>query len=951
MACWASRRGGSRGGGNEASPPVPLSLRERGNAGPATVVPRPGRPAPDGMRQARPDRGGLQERHRVRSTGRARGAADRAAHGAPRRAALPPRRHVRVSSSHHVGPNRSLRRVHGNRVHRRVEARARRRSRQRVSHRCARLRAAIRARLGQTVRIQQHFRHDRATPRRHALRPDAHLRPDARGAALEGRLRLRVPGARRRLPGTRERIRTAVRFPTHRDGPGADVSGARGGEGGRDRRQLDGRPDSGPGPRRVGGRPPLFPAVQSCAGDPAGSDHTAPGSGRGPRSARGPHLGRRDAAAQRPRGRRAPGYRDDRAGLAAGEPAVRVGPRSQLVLAAACFSTAGAAIKGSGFDAWQIAAVRAFVAMLAILALIPEARHRWSWHVGLVGLAYAAAGLLFVFANKLTTAANSVFLQATNPLFVVALAPWLLGERVRAVDLAFMGVLALGLALLFVGGQRHVATAPDPFPGNVLAAGSALAWAFTVAGYRWLARRGGADHGPIAAAAACGNLIVFLICLPGALPLASGRATDWLIVIYLGVFQLGLAYVFLPHTIIRTYFAITGLFNLAMSLIWGIDTLFKMGAGLDIQQVLLTNAAFTLGSMVFEVPTGVVADTLGRRVSLLLCLVTLFVTTLLYVACAWRGWGFWAFMWISVFLGLGYTFYTGDVDAWLVDALKATGYAEPLEPVFAKGQMFFGAGMLVGTIGGGLLGQIHLYIPYVVRAAIVVPLFALAWHAMPELGYTPRALELKRVPVEMRRVFVEGMEYGLHHPVVRPVMLASLVSMSFMIFGFYSWQRYFLDLLGRDLVWVSGVIAALTSLTLIAGNALVTPLTRVLRTRTGLLIGSVVVQTAAIVLCGLLRNFYVVVALYLVYGIALGVLMPVKQGYLNAHIPSAQRATIISLDSFFANLGGVAGQTGWGWLARMRSIADAWVAAGTALILGVPLYWLARRRDRQLDRF
>src|SRR5439155_389086 len=138
-------------------------------------------------------------------------------------------------------------------------------------------------------------------------------------------------------------------------------------------------------------------------------------------------------------------------------------------------------------------------------------------HVGLVGLAYAAAGLLFVFANKLTTAANTVFLQATNPLFVVALAPWLLREPVRAADLAFMGVLALGLALLFVGGQRHFATAPDPLLGNVLAAGSALAWAFTVTGYRWLARRGGADHGPIAAAAACGNLIVFLVCLPGAI--------------------------------------------------------------------------------------------------------------------------------------------------------------------------------------------------------------------------------------------------------------------------------------------------------------------------------------------------------------------------------------------------------------------------------------------------
>ncbi len=408
--------------------------------------------------------------------------------------------------------------------------------------------------------------------------------------------------------------------------------------------------------------------------------------------------------------------------------------------------------------------------------------------------------------------------------------------------------------------------------------------------------------------------------------------------------------------IIRTYFAITGLFNLAMSLIWGIDTLFKMGAGLDIQQVLLTNAAFTLGSMIFEIPTGVVADTLGRRVSLLLCLVTLFTTTLLYVASAWRGWGFWAFVWVSVFLGLGFTFYTGAVDAWLVDALKATGYTEPLEPVFAKGQMFFGAGMLVGTIGGGLLGQIHLYIPYVVRAAIVVPLFALAWYAMPELGYTPRALELKRVPVEMRRVFVEGMEYGLHHPVVRPVMLASLVSMSFMIFGFYSWQRYFLDLLGRDLVWVDGLISSLLGLSLIAGNALVAPLSRLVRSRTGLLMLSVVVQAAMATACGVIGRgvgspdrFYVVVALYLVYGLAVGVAMPVKQAYLNAHIPSAQRATIISLDSMFANVGGVLGQSGWGWLARVRSIGEAWAWSGVTLLFGLPLYRLARRNDRRLD--
>ena len=98
-------------------------------------------------------------------------------------------------------------------------------------------------------------------------------------------------------------------------------------------------------------------------------------------------------------------------------------------------------------------------------------------------------------------------------------------------------------------------------------------------------------------------------------------------------------------------------------------------------------------------------------------------------------------------------------------------------------------------------------------------------------------------------------------------------------------------------------------------------------------------------------RFLAVVALYLVYGVALGTMGPVKQGYLNAHIPSAQRATIISLDALFADAGGVAGQSGWGYLAKAKSIAEAWMYSGLTLVIGVPLYWIARRHDQELDRF
>lgn len=224
-------------------------------------------------------------------------------------------------------------------------------------------------------------------------------------------------------------------------------------------------------------------------------------------------------------------------------------PRVQLALAAALFSTGGAAIKLAQFSAWQVLAFRAAVAFGTILLLVPEARARgqWGWRPALVGLAYAATTLLYVQANKLTTAANTVFLQNTNPLFLLALAPLLLGERTSRRDLAYMVVLGAGMALFFVGTPRRFSTAPNPLLGNALAAGCSLTWAFTLVGYRWLSRHGIS----VATAAVIGNLFASLVALPHALPVAPGHGGDWLVVLYLGVLQLGLPYVFLTRAIPR----------------------------------------------------------------------------------------------------------------------------------------------------------------------------------------------------------------------------------------------------------------------------------------------------------------------------------------------------------------------------------------------------------------
>ena len=221
--------------------------------------------------------------------------------------------------------------------------------------------------------------------------------------------------------------------------------------------------------------------------------------------------------------------------------------RSQLLAAAILFSTGGAAIKASAFSSWQIASLRSGIAAVVLLLLLPGARRGWSWRTPLVGCAYAATMLFYVSANKLTTAANTIFLQSTAPLFILLLAPWLLKEPSRRRDLLLMLVLAVGMGLFFVGHQPASATAPDPFHGNLLAAGSGLCWGLTVMGLRWLAKSMRAGTDPSVAAVSCGNLIACVVALPFALPIAAAGPTDWLIILFLGVFQIAVAYVFLTR--------------------------------------------------------------------------------------------------------------------------------------------------------------------------------------------------------------------------------------------------------------------------------------------------------------------------------------------------------------------------------------------------------------------
>jgi drug/metabolite transporter (DMT)-like permease len=214
--------------------------------------------------------------------------------------------------------------------------------------------------------------------------------------------------------------------------------------------------------------------------------------------------------------------------------------RLLLIAAAVLFSTGGAAIKATTLNGWQVAGSRSAIAALALLMLVPAARRDWSWRVLPAGAAYASTLILFVLATKLTTAANSIFLQSTAPLFLLLIGPFLLKEAVHRSDLPLMAGVAAGMAMLFAGTEPSRVTAPDPVRGNQLAALAGLTWALTIAGLRWVGKRS-EGNGSMATVVA-GNLLVCTAVAPFALPISNLAIEDAAAILYLGVVQIGVAY-------------------------------------------------------------------------------------------------------------------------------------------------------------------------------------------------------------------------------------------------------------------------------------------------------------------------------------------------------------------------------------------------------------------------
>jgi MFS family permease len=399
----------------------------------------------------------------------------------------------------------------------------------------------------------------------------------------------------------------------------------------------------------------------------------------------------------------------------------------------------------------------------------------------------------------------------------------------------------------------------------------------------------------------------------------------------------------------RTYLLLTLLTTLAASFIWGINTLFLLDAGLNNTEAFAANAFFTVGQVIFEVPTGVVADTRGRRFSFLLGCFTLLVSTSLYLLMWQVQAPLWGWAIASIMLGLGFTFFSGATEAWLVDALTATGFTGNLESVFGRAQTVGGAAMLIGTVTGGLVAQAtNLGVPYLLRAGLLGVALAIAFWLMHDLGFKPK--REGNVAVEVRNVVSGAVQGGFRNPPVRWLMLASPFTFGVGIYAFYAIQPYLLELYGDPTAYgVAGLAAAIIAAAQIVGGLVVPFVRRLFARRTHALILGAVLNVAFVGAIGFTNVFAVALGLVVVWALVFALEAPIRQAFINGVIPSEQRATVLSFDALMGSAGGVVAQPVLGRVADVNGYAASYVVAGAIQALAIPFAVLARRENAPSD--
>lgn len=384
--------------------------------------------------------------------------------------------------------------------------------------------------------------------------------------------------------------------------------------------------------------------------------------------------------------------------------------------------------------------------------------------------------------------------------------------------------------------------------------------------------------------------------------------------------------------IIKIYVIFSSLFNLSHAFFFATYQLFLASRGMDLLEINMINMFFMLGIFLFEVPTGAFADNFGRKKSIVLGCLLLAVSFVVY----FMGNHFWTFALAELIGALGATFLSGALEAWVVDSLAYHDYGGDLANVFRREAYFKGFSIIGASLIGGYLGEINLAWPWLASAISVFGTGIFALFFLKDQQITKKNLVFSFAPI--KKTIVDSVNFGYRNKsiwfvILFGALLAVCVQALNMQWPFVFQKDYGFST--NNLGWLFVFIVLSTML----GGKLSKFLSRWINKEKDALILSQLITSLSIVGASLAGGLIPVMGLFLLHEVGRGMLVPLKQVYLNKRIPSAERATILSFDSMILKSGSFVGLGVSGYLAKSFGISLTWFISGCVLTIGVFLFF------------
>ena len=396
----------------------------------------------------------------------------------------------------------------------------------------------------------------------------------------------------------------------------------------------------------------------------------------------------------------------------------------------------------------------------------------------------------------------------------------------------------------------------------------------------------------------------------------------------------------------RIYYAAQMLFWFSVSLPLALGVLFIQARGLDLLQIGLLLGVYAATVALLEVPSGGLADTIGRKNVTLLAYIFLLASSLVFLFA----FSFPMFLVFYVLNGIGRAFASGALEAWFIDRLQAADPKIDIQPYLAQAGTFELLALTAGTLLGSYLPTLFNYLPEdgtAVLTPLAVPIIFAVFVKLGLLAFVARSVEdrvTKRTDTGgggLAAVARSASQLSRHNPTLQLLFGATLAS-GFALAGIETfWQPRFETLLGGSdgNTVVFGVIMAGSFLIGALGNIVSIPLSRFFRKRYGLLSATFQgLQGVSLVFLALQETTLPAAALFWLIYLTMAVRGSPSMTLFNQEVPSAQRSTMLSLASLVSYAGFFVGSVTLGYVAERAGIPTAWLLAGGVTVLSLVFY-------------